>query len=261
VSARLLTLALLGLATTACGARPPRPPATDLGPVVPMLVLDEAKDEWLHERCTFRGIVSTVDSLLQLEAKQHFANLGEIVYADGAVQHVVLFRCDGPPQWFAGNWPQTDAPPAAAPAATSPTPPFVVAALAPPAPSAPRASAPSKPLEPPRPKAPPKPALGYALVGTGVAALVAGGVTGALVMGAKNDVQAHCTADRTCDSAGLEATSRGRTMSIVSTTLVATGAVAGAVGLYILLSPGKQATAVGARASNDGVSLELGGRF
>ena len=243
--AHTVAAAALFALTGGCAARPPRASIGDTAPVIPVLELDEAKDEWLHDRCAYKGMVGASAMRVQIEARNRAANLGELVYIDGDVSHVALFRCAAAPQWYAGNWQGDEpVPPGATGAPTS----FRVA------------GAPA--IVAPPPKAPPKPAVGYVLVGSGVAALLAGGVTGYMTLQAKSDVAAHCDANRTCDATGLDANARGRGLSIASTVLVATGAVATGIGLYVLVSPGKTATAqVGARVVGDGGVLELTGRF
>ena len=78
--------------------------------------------------------------------------------------------------------------------------------------------------------------LGYVLAGVGVAGLVTGIVAGVMVLGDKSTVDANCDADKRCNAEGLDAAERGKTMGIVTTV----GLVTGAVGLGAGVAPGAE---------------------
>lgn len=91
-------------------------------------------------------------------------------------------------------------------------------------------------LSPPRVQAgtPSPTPMPYVLMGTGGAALLAGGILGLMVMDAASDVRAHCDASG-CDDAGLDAGQRGRPLAIVSPVLLGAGVALIGGGLYWLL--------------------------
>jgi hypothetical protein len=81
------------------------------------------------------------------------------------------------------------------------------------------------------------PTLGYVLGGVGLAGLVVGGVSGALVLGKKSIADDNCPAQR-CNQTGYDAVESGRTLSMVSTTGFIVGAVGVGLGAYFILSAG-----------------------
>ena len=102
-----------------------------------------------------------------------------------------------------------------------------------------------RPLPPPPPRAPlapvaplpsPSPlrAVGWVAGGIGVAGLALGIVGGALVLGRKDTIHAHCGSDGGCDSVGFEAADHARTFGITSDVGFAVGA-AGLVAWGVLL--------------------------
>jgi hypothetical protein len=76
-------------------------------------------------------------------------------------------------------------------------------------------------------------AVGIALVGGGVAALVASLPATLLVLEKRDLVEEHCAAGR-CDAEGLHAADAGKTWSLVSTVAVVLGVVGLASGAYVL---------------------------
>jgi hypothetical protein len=109
-------------------------------------------------------------------------------------------------------------------------------------------SIPSRPptsAGPPPPAPPPKPVVSESPVrlgawiagGIGVVGLAVGGVAGALVLGDKSSVDAHCRADFACDPIGLDASRRARTMGIVSDVGFAVGALGIGTAVVLFLQP------------------------
>lgn len=78
--------------------------------------------------------------------------------------------------------------------------------------------------------------LGYVLAGVGVAGLVTGIVAGVMVLGDKSTVDANCDDDKRCNAEGLDAAERGKTMGIVTTVGLVTGAVGLGAGTYLIVS-------------------------
>jgi hypothetical protein len=79
---------------------------------------------------------------------------------------------------------------------------------------------------------------GYTVGAVGIAALVAGGVMGALVLDRKATVEEHCQDDTCDDPAGVSAAADGRTLAVASSIAVSTGAAALVTGLVLLLTDG-----------------------
>jgi hypothetical protein len=77
--------------------------------------------------------------------------------------------------------------------------------------------------------------VAFVLGGVGIAALIAGGVTGGLVFAKKSDVDANCVGT-VCTQEGKDAADEGQTLGMVSTVMFAVGgaALAGGVLLYLL---------------------------
>lgn len=89
-------------------------------------------------------------------------------------------------------------------------------------------------------------AVGVALTGLGVAALVVAAVTGGLYLEKKAIAEEHCTADKRCEPEGLDATKAAKTLGIVNTVAWPVAAAAFGVGAYFLIvgfSPGADETA------------------
>jgi hypothetical protein len=101
----------------------------------------------------------------------------------------------------------------------------------------------------------PQPAtLGYVLGGVGIAGVVTAAVAGALVLQKKGVVDQHCNAAKRCDAEGLRATKSGKTLGIVTTAGLITGAVGVGAGAYLILS-------AGAREAPLSASVSWSGRF
>jgi tetratricopeptide (TPR) repeat protein len=89
------------------------------------------------------------------------------------------------------------------------------------------------------PEAPPEkpaPVLAYALIGTGSALLVTGGVFGILTLGARGEAKDGCKG-ALCSSSAADALDREKTFGLVADIGMASGIVLGAVGVYFLLKP------------------------
>jgi hypothetical protein len=107
----------LCLAGAGCGGAPPPPLAVVKVPVVRIEAVDEEKDEWLHQHCTYRGTaVVGSDAQAAISAKAHEANFVEPLFRStsssssslngvttaasfSAAHHVVLFACTGQIPW------------------------------------------------------------------------------------------------------------------------------------------------------------------
>ncbi len=93
------SLALVAVLPSACLPTPGNfvPPA-DLPPV-PIAAVTEQQDEWLHDYCTPKKLVSAVslaDADRQVRASE--GNFGEVVYETSSMQ-IVAFACPGKPTW------------------------------------------------------------------------------------------------------------------------------------------------------------------
>jgi hypothetical protein len=104
-------------------------------------------------------------------------------------------------------------------------------------------------------------------LGLGVAGLAAGAVTGLMTMDRKNTVDADCPGGICRSSAGLDAASEGKTLSLVSTVAFAAGAVGVGLGVVLIVSGGSspaKATAItssaGPRIAQALAELGLGRR-
>jgi hypothetical protein len=74
------------------------------------------------------------------------------------------------------------------------------------------------------------------LVGTGIASIGVGAVTGILVLDRASTYRAHCDASG-CDPDGMAAASSGKVLGIVSPVAFGAGLALGGVGTYLLLTP------------------------
>lgn len=86
----------------------------------------------------------------------------------------------------------------------------------------------------------PAPVLAYALLGTGGALLVAGGVFGVLTLGARGEAKDACkdtASGLLCSSDAGDALDREKTFGLVADIGMVSGVVLGAVGVYLLLKP------------------------
>ncbi len=94
-----VALALVAILPSACLPEPGNvvPPA-DLPPV-PIAAVTEQQDEWLHDSCTPKKLLSAVslaDADRQIRASE--GNFGEVVYETSSMQ-IVAFACPGKPTW------------------------------------------------------------------------------------------------------------------------------------------------------------------
>lgn len=78
--------------------------------------------------------------------------------------------------------------------------------------------------------------LGYIVGGAGIVSLGVGAVTGAMALGKKVTISAHCDDTKACDGEGIDAVSSAKTLSTVSTVAFAVGAIGVGTGLYIVLT-------------------------
>jgi tetratricopeptide (TPR) repeat protein len=97
--------------------------------------------------------------------------------------------------------------------------------------------------------------LGLVVGGVGLAAALTGVVTGILVLDRKQTVDQNCNADKLCNSQGLDAARSGKTLGIVTTVALATGAVGLGAGTYLVLS------ASSTKSSGMQTGIALGGAF
>lgn len=97
----------------------------------------------------------------------------------------------------------------------------------------------------------------------GVAGLAVGTWFGIDTLHAKSDRQAHCRADNTCDAQGIDADSRLRTSSTISTIAFAVGigAAAGAVVWWVLQEPRRMPVSVAIGGPGGIAGGTLAGRF
>lgn len=109
--------------------------------------------------------------------------------------------------------------------------------------------------------------VGYVLGGVGLTGLVVGGVSGALALGKKNDMDAQCAerqGELRCSDAGLDAARSGNRWANVSTVSFAVGALALGAGAYLVLTNGPpERSSVGVVMGTRGREASLGfaGRF
>jgi hypothetical protein len=87
----------------------------------------------------------------------------------------------------------------------------------------------------------------YVVGGVGVAGLLLGGVTGGLTLGKKGTITEHCGSgiglkdEAECDQTGLDATSSGKTLALVSTISFAAGAAGLGTAAVLLLTESSRA--------------------
>ena len=130
------------------------------------------------------------------------------------------------------------------------------------------------PVPPPRPapvEAPPpaQPSnatrtIGFVVAGAGAVSLLVGGVTGALALDKKNELDEECVdaaAGRECSPAGLDAADTGETYATISTITVAAGVVAVGVGAWLILSGGSTPIAAGVQPTTGGALAGVRGAF
>jgi hypothetical protein len=253
LAALALTAATVLLATNANADPPPK----DLRE--PAVVTDEVGDAWLHDHCSFRGLVSPAIANIDVAGQ-----VVEVLDDRSAKE----FRCPVRPPFWQGSW--TPAAPETV-ACTAPGTPHLCVVPLGSAPAAPSASfaastavtASASPAPAPKPKATAGSTLGWVLVGTGIMGLVTAGFAGGVVLDAKATTADHCDAWKTCDGTGLAAAERGKTASVVGTVAFAAGAAALTGGIVVLAvgKPREQQVRVVARPSTASASLGLEGRF
>ena len=88
------------------------------------------------------------------------------------------------------------------------------------------------------------PTVAYALLGIGVAGLLTSAVTGAMALGKKSTMSAHCNGAVQCDQEGLDAASAGKTLSTISTIGFGVGLVGAGLGSYFLFTTDDKKTAL-----------------
>jgi hypothetical protein len=103
-------------------------------------------------------------------------------------------------------------------------------------------------------------ALSSVLLGTGVAALGVGLVTGALALSKKSTVKEHCDANKQCDSDGLAAADSGKTFSTISTVAFVGAGVS--LGAWLFVGPSSGGGAPQSSATRSpSVIVNVGGQF
>jgi len=85
--------------------------------------------------------------------------------------------------------------------------------------------------------------LGAVLLGLGTAGLATGAIAGAITLSAKKTVDSGCDANKRCAPNAIDAGSRGRTASTISTVGFGVGLAATVGGLYFLLTRGSDSKA------------------
>lgn len=227
----------------------------------PLVVTDEGGDAWLHDHCSFRGLVSPAIANLEVQGQ-----VVELLYDQTAKE----FRCATRPPFWQGSWSPATAETVACTAPGSSrlcVAPLgaPVAAIAPAAVTTPSTTPlrVATPASAPAAKAGGGPTLGWVLVGTGIMGLVTSGFAGVVVLDAKATTAEHCDGWKTCDAEGLSASERGKTASLVGTIAFAAGAtaIAGGIVLLVVAKPREQQVKVVARPSTAGASFGLEGRF
>jgi hypothetical protein len=78
--------------------------------------------------------------------------------------------------------------------------------------------------------------VGYVLGGIGLVGLVVGGVTRGAAFSQQSTIDSHCDALKACDSVGLDAVSKAKTLQTVSTVALVAGAAGVGTGIYLLVA-------------------------
>jgi hypothetical protein len=105
-----------------------------------------------------------------------------------------------------------------------------------------------------------KRAVGWLVLGVGAAAVTTGAVAGLLAGEAKRDVEASCLGSVCRDQAGIDASERGRSYSVLSTIGLGAGLVGVGVGTFLVLTSGSIARPrVGVAPLDAGGMLSVGG--
>ena len=132
--------------------------------------------------------------------------------------------------------------------------------------SATASAAPGQPNAPDEPQAAtegsPARTWGFVLGGVGIAGLVTGAVTGALVLSKKSVVESECV-DKLCSQEGVEAGEDGKLFSTISTVSFIAGAALVATGATLILTAndGRETARVEVRGAPGVATLNLKGRF
>jgi hypothetical protein len=111
------------------------------------------------------------------------------------------------------------------------------------------------------PDAEASPTLGYVLAGVGLAGLATGAIAGIMALSKArvvddNCVDAEANAGRFCDSVGLDAAEKGRSLALTADIAFAVGIVGLGAGTYLILS-----TSPDPATGPTGTSISLQGRF
>ncbi|OQB15474.1 MAG: hypothetical protein BWY17_02085 [Deltaproteobacteria bacterium ADurb.Bin207] len=100
--------------------------------------------------------------------------------------------------------------------------------------------------------------LAYVLGGIGVSGLAAAAVTGVMLLDSRKTVDEHCDEANRCDSQGMDAAGRGRTLVPINLAAWAVGVVGVGAGTYLFLTaPSKPDVASG----NAGAWIQVRGTF
>lgn len=93
--------------------------------------------------------------------------------------------------------------------------------------------------------------VGLVIGGIGLAAIVGGAITGAMVLGKKSTVDQNCDSSKRCNDRGLDAADSGKTLGVITTVALAAGGVALGAGTFLVLSaaPSDQHGAASASAT------------
>lgn len=139
-----------------------------------------------------------------------------------------------------------------------------IAVTAKPAAPGPSASAAAEPPPASKSSMPSRRTVAYVLGGAGIAGVVTGLVTGAMLMSRKSTVDEHCAADGACDPTGADAAASGKALVPINTVAWAVGAVGLGAGAYFFFTASPTTSARSAssqHASCTGALLQVGGVF
>jgi hypothetical protein len=97
----------------------------------------------------------------------------------------------------------------------------------------------------------------------GVAALITGVATTAMILGDKSTLDAHCTADHLCDPTGVSAAQNGQSLTTLNATAYVIGGIGAAVGIGLIIAGRNrtQRTAFAPSFSSHGAGFALSGTF
>ncbi len=105
---------------------------------------------------------------------------------------------------------------------------------------------------------------GYVIGGVGIAGLGLATATGIVMSGKKSTVDAHCHADKVCDSVGYDAAQSGQRLQPFYLTGWIVGGVGIVAGTYLIFKPSSKSTTtaqLGAGTVSGGAGLTLSGSF